>query len=93
MTTPGDATAATRIAIELLNVWLGRGAPPIQAVQYIYGVLDAPETPSINQVILGQLRLAELLLLMLAKAQGANPYEVRGKAHELLQWLSESLPE
>jgi hypothetical protein len=93
VTTSGDATAATRIAVELLNVWLDRGAPPIQAVQYIYGVLDAPETPSINQVILGQLRLAELLLLMLAKAQGANPYEVRAKAHELLQWLSESLPE
>jgi len=93
VTTPGDATAATRVAVELLNVWLDRGTPPIHAVQYIYSVLDAPETPATNHVILGQLRLAELLLLILAKAQGANLYEARAKAHELLQWLSESLPE
>jgi hypothetical protein len=93
VTTPGDSTAATRVAVELLNVWLDRGAPPIHAVQYISNVLEAPETPNIKQVILGQLRVAELLLLMLAKARGANPYEVRAKAHELLQWLSENLPE
>jgi hypothetical protein len=37
--------------------------------------------------------VAELLLLMLTKARGANPYEVRAKVHELLQWLSENLPE
>jgi hypothetical protein len=93
VTTPSDSTAATRVAVELLNVWLERDTPPIQAVQYIYNVLEAPETPGIKQVILGQLHLAELLLLMLAKARGANPYELRAKAHELLRWLSEGLPE
>jgi len=38
---------------------LERGAPPIQAVQYIYSLLEAPETPGVKQVILGQLRLAD----------------------------------
>jgi hypothetical protein len=82
VTTPGDSTAAARVAVELLNVWLDRGTPPLHAVQYICSVLEAPETPNIKQVILGQLRLAELLLLMLAKARGAHPYEARAKAHE-----------
>ena len=49
--------------------------------------------PEIIEIVIGQLGLAELLILSLAKELGAAPDEFRAKAHEILQQMSSGLPE
>jgi hypothetical protein len=86
-----DETGSTRIAIELLTVWLDRSGQPVEAAQYIAGIVRGEDAPEVGHLVVGQLNLAELLLLKLAEALGAE--DLRASAHEILQGLSSRLPE
>ena len=84
-----SATAATRVAIELLTLFL---EPDIErAADHIRMALGDPDGPDPVSIIAGQCNLAMILVLELANAQGAaDPSE---RAGEILQELSRHLPE
>lgn len=88
-----DPTRTTRLAVELLTVWLDRGSPSTDAARYMLDRMNDPDvTPA--EMVVGQLNLAELLLLQLAmRSGGENGDELRATAHEILQHLSPRLPE
>jgi hypothetical protein len=83
------ATAATRVAIELLTLFLEPDLQPIAA--HIKTVLDDPDGPDAASIIAGQCGLSLVLILELAKAQGAE--DERERAGEILRELSRQLPE
>ena len=83
------ATAATRVAIEFLTLFLEPDLEP--AAAHIKVVLDDPDGPDAASIIAGQCGLSLVLVLELAKAQGAE--DVRERASEILRELSRRLPE
>ena len=83
------ATAATRVAIELLTLYM---EPDLErAADHIRMALGDPDGPDPVSIIAGQCNLAMILVLELAKAQGAE--DLRERAGEILQELSRELPE
>jgi hypothetical protein len=89
MTEMNSATAATRVAIEFLTLYL---EPDLQhAAAHIRKALGDPDGPDAISIIAGQCNLGMILVLELANAQGAaDPHE---RAGEILQELSRQLPE
>ena len=84
-----SATAATRVAIELLTLYL---EPDLErAAAHIRTALGDPDGPDPVSIIAGQCNLAMILVLELANAQGAA--DPRERAGEILQELSRQLPE
>ena len=84
-----SATAATRVAIELLTLFL---EPDLErAAAHIRTVLGDPDGPDAVSIIAGQCNLNMILVLELAKAQGAA--DLQERAGEILQELSRQLPE
>ena len=89
MSEMNPVTATTRVAIELLTLWLEFDRPrPIAHIQMALGDPDGPDAASI---IAGQCGLSLVLILELAKAQGAE--DARERAGEILRELSRRLPE
>jgi hypothetical protein len=84
------ATAATRVAIEFLTLWMEsdrRGA-----IEHIVRVLNvAGANPLV--VIGGQLDLSLSLVTMLAKERGAGADDLLENARGILHDLSRDLPE
>jgi hypothetical protein len=89
MTEMNPATAATRVAIEFLTLFLEPDLQPASA--HIKMALDDPNGPDAASIIAGQCGLSMVLILELAKAQGAE--DVRERAREILRDLSARLPE
>ena len=84
-----SATAATRVAIELLTLYM---EPDLErAADHIRMALGDPDGPDPVSIIAGQSNLAMILVLELANAQGAA--DLRERAGEILQELSRQLPE
>jgi hypothetical protein len=89
MSEMNPATAATRVAIEFLTLFL---EPDLQhAAAHIKVALDDPDGPDAASIIVGQCGLSMALILELAEAQGAE--DVRERAGEILRELSRRLPE
>jgi hypothetical protein len=89
MTEMKSAAAATRVAIELLMLWL---EPDLErTAAHIRMALDDPDGPDAASIIGGQSYLSRVLILELAKAQGAE--DLHKRAREILRELSRQLPE
>jgi hypothetical protein len=89
MTEMNPATAATRIAIEFLTLFL---EPDLEhAATHISMALGDPDGPDAVSIIAGQCNVGMILVLELAKAQGAE--DLYERAGEILQELSRQLPE
>jgi hypothetical protein len=86
MTDPNQATAATRVAIEFLMLWMEPSRP--SAAEHIVRVLDDPSGPGRDQVIAGLLNLSMILAFELAKANGAADYPAW-----VGEWLRRHSPE
>ena len=89
MSEMNPATAATRVAIEFLTLWLEPDRE--RAAAHIRGALDDPDRPDAASIIAGQCNLGMILVLDLARAQGA--VDLPERAGEILQELSRQLPE
>jgi hypothetical protein len=86
------ATDATRIAVEFLTLWLH--SDRTAAAEHIDRVLKDPDGPTKDHAVVGLLNLAMLLLLQLAREQGASTYqEINDRASIVLAELSLALPE
>jgi hypothetical protein len=86
------ATDATRVAVEFLTLWLDPDRTA--AAEHIDRVLETPEGPTKDHAVVGLLNLAMLLLLQLAREQGASTYEeITSRARLILAELSIALPE
>jgi hypothetical protein len=83
------ATAATRVAIEFLTLWLEDDRQ--RAAAHIRMALADPDGPDAASIVGGQCYLSMVLILELAKAQGAE--DLRERAGEILRELSRQLPE
>ena len=83
------ATAIIRVAIEVLTLWLEGDRQ--RAAAHIKVALDDPDGPDAASIIAGQCGLSLVLILELAKAQGAE--DARERAREILRELSRRLPE
>jgi hypothetical protein len=83
------ATASTRVAVEFLTLWMESDRQG--AAEHIWQVLSDPDGPGAHSVIAGQLNLSMILVLELAKAQGAE--DIQERAGEILRSLSPQLPE
>ena len=89
MSEMNPVTATTRVAIELLTLWLEFDRPHPNA--HIKMALCDPDGPDAASIIAGQCNLGMMLVLDLAKAQGAE--NLRERAGEILRELSRQLPE
>jgi len=89
MKDPNPATAATRVAIEFLMLWIEPNRP--FAAEHILQVLDEPGGIERDQVIAGLLNLSMILGFQLAKANGATDYPAW--VREYLNRHSPELPE
>jgi hypothetical protein len=89
MKDPNPATAATRVAIEFLTLWLEDDR--WVAAEHIYDVLHDPATPQTEAVIAGLLNLNMLFAFEAAKANGATDYVAW--VGEYLRRHSPELPE
>jgi len=89
MTEPNEATAATRVAIEFLMLWIESNRS--FAAEHILRVLDDPDGPGRERVVSGLLNLSMFLGFELAKANGAADYPAW--VREYLGRLSPGLPE
>jgi hypothetical protein len=83
------ATAATRVAIECLTLWME--SDRLSAAEHIARLQHDPDGPGADRIITGLLNLSMLLVLELAKAQGAE--DIRERASEYLRTLSPQLPD
>jgi hypothetical protein len=83
------ATAATRVAIEFLTLFLEGDRQ--RAAAHIKMALDDPDGPDAASIIGGQGYLSMVLILELAKAQGAE--DLHERTGEILRELSRRLPE
>ena len=83
------ATAIIRVAIEVLTLWLEDDRQ--RTADHIRMALTDPDGPDAASIIAGQCGLSLVLILELAKAQGAE--DVRERAGEILRELSRRLPE
>jgi hypothetical protein len=86
------ATAASRVAVECLTLWLEQDRQ--RAVDHIAALELDPDGPGANTIIVGLLNLSSWLVLTLAKEWGAaTDDELREKAgvvlREFLRQLSE----
>ncbi|MGW0734426.1 hypothetical protein [Streptomyces sp. NPDC002851] len=90
-----NATQAVRYAIEFLTPYVAADTEQKrqEAADYIAQRLSGPDPLEPIHVIRGQLYLNELLLLFLAKANGAQPEEYREWALEWLRTNSPKFPE
>ena len=89
MSEMNPATAATRVAIEFLTLWM---EPDRQrAAAHIRMALGDPDGPDAASIIAGQCNLGMILVLEVARARGAA--DLRERAGEILQELSRQLPE
>jgi hypothetical protein len=89
MSEMNPATAATLVAIEFLTLFL---EPDLRnAAAHIKMALDDPDGPDAASIVAGQCNLSMVLVLELAKAQGAE--DPRERAGEILRELSRQLPE
>ena len=85
------ATNATRVAIECLTLWLEPGPEArARAVEHIASLQYDPGSPGSDNIIAGLLNLSMMLIMNLAREQGAEHIDTR--AHEILQELSAQLP-
>jgi hypothetical protein len=85
-------TAATRVAIEFLTLWMEPGEDaPQPAAKHIERVLDHP-SPTQAEAIAGLLNLSTLLVASLAKAFGAADDDVGNQAREILRDSRSSCP-
>jgi hypothetical protein len=89
MTDPNPATAATRVAIEFLTLWLEQDRQ--FAAEHIFEVVNDPDGPGTVQAIVGLLNLSMIIELQLAKANGATDYLAWAGDH--LRSMSPDLPE
>jgi hypothetical protein len=89
MSEMNPATAAIRVAIEFLTLWLEDDHQ--RAAAHITMALGDPDGPDAASIIAGQCYLSRVLILELAKAQGAEDLDER--AREILRELSRQLPE
>jgi hypothetical protein len=81
-TNPG--TAATRVAVECLTLWLEQDRQ--QAIVHISNLDADPSGPGPTNLIVGLLNLSSWLVLTLASAQGATTdNELREKAGDILR--------
>ena len=83
------ATAVLRVAIEVLTLWLEGDRQ--RAAAHIKMVVEDPDGPDAASIIGGQGYLSMVLILELAKAQGAE--DLHERAGEILRELSRRLPE
>jgi hypothetical protein len=83
------ATAATRVAIEFLTLWLEGDRQ--RAAAHIRMALADPDGPDAPSIIAGQCNLGMILVLEVARAQGAESLHER--TGEILRELSRRLPE
>lgn len=90
-----DATQAVRLAIEFLTPYVAADTKEkrAEAAEYIAQRLSGTDALDPIHVIRGQLYLGELLLLSLAKANGAQPEEYRQWAGQWLRTSSPQFPE
>ena len=83
------ATAAIRVAIEFVTLWLEDDRQ--RAAAHIKMALEDPDGPDAASIIGGQGYLSRVFILELAKAQGAE--DLYERAGEILRELSRQLPE
>ncbi len=89
-----EPTAATRIAIEFLTLWIEPGTKArLTAAEHIASVLREPGGDDLDGVVAGHLNLAMFLLFMLAKERGATEGEVLAMSRDIIRDLSRGLPE
>jgi hypothetical protein len=90
-----DDTQAVRFAIEFLTLHMAADTEEerVEACEYVVRRLSREDAPDPVQVLRGQLFLNEILLLSLAKANGAQPAECRAWAGWWLRTHSPRLPE
>jgi hypothetical protein len=89
MSEMNPATAATRVAIEFLTLWMEPDRE--RAAAHIRMALGDPDGPDAASIIAGQCNLGMILVLEVARAHGAA--DLRERAGEILQELSRQLPE
>ncbi len=88
------ATDATRVAIELLTLWLEPGDDArLNAARHITKLTRDPEGPGAEHIIAGLLNLNMMTLLSLVKAQGADAGDMLDRAQAILREWSPQLPE
>jgi hypothetical protein len=86
------ATAATRVAVECLTLWLEQDRQ--RAVDHIANLELDPGGQGGTTIIVGLLNLSSWLVLTLAKERGAaTDDELREKAGDVLRDFSRQLPE
>lgn len=90
-----NATQAVRFAIEFLTPYVAADTQEKRAevAEYIAQRLSGPDALDPIHVIRGQLCLNELLLLSLARDNGAQPDDYRAWAGEWLRTHSPQFPE
>jgi hypothetical protein len=88
MTEMNSAIAAIRVAIEFLTLWLEDDRQ--RAAAHIRMALGDPDGPDAAAIIGGQCYLSMVLIVELAKAQGAE--DLHERAGEILRELSRQLP-
>jgi hypothetical protein len=84
-------TAATRVAIECLTLWLE--SDRLAAAKHIAELTHDPDGPGADRIITGLLNLSMVLVLDLAKERGATAEEMVEKAMDYLRDFSRRLPE
>jgi len=85
-------TAATRVAVECLTLWME--SDRLSAAKHITDLVHDPDGPGADRIITGLLNLSMVLVVSLAKEQGATTDEEYGeKVAEWLRDFSRQLPE
>jgi hypothetical protein len=84
-------TAATRVAVECLTLWLE--SDRLNAAKHIAALRADPDGPGPDRIITGLLNLSMILVLELAKERGATADDMADKAMEYLRNFSRQLPE
>jgi hypothetical protein len=85
------ATAATRVAIECVTLWLESDRQ--SAAEHIARLQHDPDGPGADSIIVGLLNLSHFLVLMLAKERGASGDDLVERARGILQDMSRGFPE
>jgi hypothetical protein len=92
MDQPNPKTEAMRVAIECLTLWMEPGPEArVSAVDHILRLQYDPDSPGGNNVIPGVLNLSMMLVLRLAREQGAE--DLAQRAHEILHETSSQRPD
>jgi hypothetical protein len=92
MDQPNPKTEAMRVAIECLTLWMEPGPEArVSAADHILRLQYDPDSPGGNNVIPGVLNLSMMLVLRLAREQGAE--DLAQRAHEILHETSSQRPD